>query len=170
MKLHAGVETKQNRHHPRRRVIQYRGDGALETRGRGVLGHPPSRVTTIERAFAFSRHESPEVCLKLPTLQKSEGTGNAGCRLAPAVSCARCTQECAHEHTGTAGASRHSLRNGFTAYAELSPETNSSCLRRRRIDGRSETRSGFVDLRRLDASHGRQDHTVLPYAASRLRN
>ncbi len=65
----------------------------------------------------------------------SEGAGNAGCRLAPAVSCARCTQECAHEHTGTAGAARHSLRNGFTAYAVLSPETNSSCLRRRRIDG-----------------------------------
>ena len=71
-----------------------------------------------------------EVCPR-----KSEGAGNAGCRLAPAVSCARCTQECAHEHTGTAGAARHSLRNGFTAYAELSLETNSSCLRRRRIDG-----------------------------------
>ena len=41
----------------------------------------------------------------------------------------------AHEHTGTAGAARHSLRNGFTAYAELSPETNSSCLRRCRLDG-----------------------------------
>jgi hypothetical protein len=29
-----------------------------------------------------------------------------------------------------AEAIRHSLRNGFTAYAALSPETNSSCLRR----------------------------------------
>src|SRR5438132_11492506 len=27
-------------------------------------------------------------------------------------------------------------------------------------------RSGFANLRRLDASNGRQDHTVLPYAAS----
>ena len=45
---------------------------------------------------------------------------------------------CAHEHTGTAGALRHSLRNGFTAYAALSPETNSSCLRHRRIDGLHE--------------------------------
>ena len=36
----------------------------------------------------------------------------------------------AHEHTGTAGALRHSLRNGLTAYAALSPETNSFCLRR----------------------------------------
>ena len=29
-------------------------------------------------------------------------------------------REIAHEHTGTAGALRHSLRNGLTAYAALS--------------------------------------------------
>jgi len=52
---------------------------------------------------------------------------------APAVSCAM--KESAHEHTGTAGALRHSLRNGLTAYAELSLETNSSCLHRCRLDG-----------------------------------
>ena len=75
-------------------------------------------------------------------------------------------RKCAHEHTGTAGAARHSLRSGFTAYAALSLETNSSCLHRRRIDGLPKTRSGFENLRRLDTSHGRQDHTVLPYAAS----
>ena len=42
---------------------------------------------------------------------------------------ARCTcgpvckkeQENAHEHTGSAEAIRHSLRNGFTAYVALSP-------------------------------------------------
>jgi hypothetical protein len=65
---------------------------------------------------------------------KQEGAGNAGCRLAPAVSWAMCTRKCAHEHTGTAGAARHSLRDGFTAYTALSPETNSFCLRRRRIE------------------------------------
>ena len=63
-----------------------------------------------------------------------------GCRecrvlAAPAVSCAMCTRKCAHEHTGTAGARRHSLRNGLTAYAALSLETNSSCLHRCRLDG-----------------------------------
>jgi hypothetical protein len=41
----------------------------------------------------------------------------------------------AHEHTGTAEALRHSLRNGLTAYAALSLETNSSCLHRCRLDG-----------------------------------
>jgi hypothetical protein len=48
--------------------------------------------------------------------------------------CNKCTKN-AHEHTGTAGAARHSLRSGLTAYTALSPETNSSCLRRRRIEG-----------------------------------
>ena len=54
---------------------------------------------------------------------------------------ARCTRglackmhkERAHEHTGSAEAVRHSLRNGFTAYAVLSSATNSSCHRRPRI-------------------------------------
>jgi hypothetical protein len=54
---------------------------------------------------------------------------------APAVSCAKCAKRCAHEHTGTAEALRHSLRNGLTAYAELSLETNSSCLHHCRLDG-----------------------------------
>src|SRR5437899_7450113 len=56
-------------------------------------------------------------------------------RAAPAVSCAMCTRKCAHEHTGPAESIRPSLRDGLTAYAELSPETNSFCLRHRRIDG-----------------------------------
>ena len=74
-----------------------------------------------------------------------QNRGSRECRVlaAPAVSCAMCTRKCAHEHTGTAGALRHSLRNGFTAYAALSLETNSSCLHRRRIDGSSKTRLGL---------------------------
>src|SRR5260370_40787736 len=41
----------------------------------------------------------------------------------------------AHEHTGSAEAPRHSLRNGFTAYNALSPATNSFCHRHPRIEG-----------------------------------
>ena len=48
------------------------------------------------------------------------------------LACNMC-REYAHEHTGTVGASRHSPHNGFTAYALLSPATNSSCHRHRRI-------------------------------------
>ena len=50
----------------------------------------------------------------------------------------------AHEHTGSAETLRHSLRNGFTAYAALSPATNSSCHRRQRIDGLPEP--GWADM------------------------
>ncbi|MEH2607742.1 hypothetical protein V1293_000031 [Bradyrhizobium sp. AZCC 1693] len=65
---------------------------------------------------------------------KREGTGNAGCLLHPR-SRVQYAEKCAHEHTGTAGALRHSLRNGLTAYAALSLETNSSCLHHCRLDG-----------------------------------
>jgi hypothetical protein len=88
---------------------------------------------TTECVSAFSRRIAPEL-FHQPCRPQQEGAGNAGCRLAPAVSCAMCTDKCAHEHTGTAGAARHSLRSGFTAYTALSPETNSFCLRRRRIE------------------------------------
>src|SRR6266700_45698 len=52
-------------------------------------------------------------------------------------------------HSGGTGNIRHSPRNGFTTYDALSPATNSSCHRRRRIDG-PRARLGFsktfVDL------------------------
>ena len=69
-------------------------------------------------------------------------------------------KSCAHEHTGTAGARRHSLRNGLTAYAALSLETNSSCLHPCRLDGAS-IRLDRIRHRQLDTSHGCQDHTTI---------
>src|ERR1700682_2774563 len=101
--------------------------------------------------------------------QKNRGRRECRVRAAPAVSCASCTRKCAHEHTGSAEAIRHSLRNGFTAYAALSPATNSSCHRHRRIKGFVAPGWADENLRRLDTSNGCQDHTVLPYAAARLR-
>src|SRR5258708_19555575 len=63
--------------------------------------------------------------------------GSRECRVhaAPAVSCAKLCEKNAHEHTGSAETLRHSPRNGLTAYAVLSPATNSSCHRRCRLDG-----------------------------------
>src|SRR6201999_1172280 len=53
-------------------------------------------------------------------------------RAAPAVSCAMCIKENAHEHTGSAEAFRPSLRNGFTAYFVLSLVIGLSCHHRPR--------------------------------------
>src|SRR5260221_7644275 len=75
----------------------------------------------------------------------------------------------AHEHTGSAEAIRHSLRNGFTAYGALSPATNSSCHRHRWISGLVAPGWADENLRRFDTSNGCQNHTFLPYAATRLR-
>ena len=51
-----------------------------------------------------------------------------------------------------------SLRNGFTAYAVISPETSSWLTPSPPVQ--------LALLRQLDACNGRQDHTVLPYARS----
>src|SRR5260370_37654153 len=77
------------------------------------------RISNSGYASAFSRHDFARV-LRCPT--EKEGAGNAGCALHPRSRVQRCAKENAHEHTGSAEALRHSLRNGFTAYFALSPE------------------------------------------------
>jgi hypothetical protein len=61
-----------------------------------------------------------------------EGAGNAGCPMhpQPRVRSVESTRVNHHRFTGIA---RRSPRNGFTAYSVLSPATNSSCHRHRRI-------------------------------------
>src|SRR3984893_4685671 len=95
---------------------------------------------------------------------KRRGRRECRVRAAPAVSCAKRTKESAHEHTGSAETLRHSPRNGFTAYAALSPATNSSCHRRFADISESWARLGTLASAKLDTSNGCQDHTVLPYA------
>ena len=90
----------------------------------GILDRPPSRTMTTEYAFTFSRRELPEVCSNCcpPEIR---GRREDRVHAAPAVSCAIAHRKRAHEHTGTGGASRPSLRSGFTAYFVLSPANGS---------------------------------------------
>src|ERR1700676_3910748 len=85
---------------------------------------------------------------------RSEGAGNTGCALHPRSRVQKCTKK-AHEHTGSAEAIRHSLRNGFTAYFVLSPATGLFCHRRPRK----------LPFANLTPASGRQDHTSSPSAA-----
>jgi hypothetical protein len=96
---------------------------------------------------------------------KSEGAGNAGCALHPRSRVQSCTRKCAHEHTGSAEAIRHSLRNGFTAYIALSPVNGLSCHRRHadrsaRLDA-SVGASGPHDFA-VRVSHARQSQLSRP--------
>ena len=113
---------------------------------------------------AFSRRIAPELCTSFRPKKRAQGMPGAGWH--PRSRVQYSARDCAHEHTGTAGAARHSLRDGFTAYTALSLETNSFCLHRRRIEGFGKPGWISQNLRRLDASNGRQDHTALPSAST----
>ena len=80
------------------------------TTWREVAANPQQNMTpqsSTEYDFTFSRHEMPESCFSFAPLHQR---GRRECRMhaAPAVSCASCTKENAHEHTGSAEAIRHS--------------------------------------------------------------
>jgi hypothetical protein len=65
----------------------------------------------------------------------------------------------AHEHTGSAEASRPSLRNGFTAYFVLFPENGSFA---------SVARERLSLPANLTPAPRRQNHTTSPYASTTL--
>jgi hypothetical protein len=63
----------------------------------------------------------PKSCTNIvPRETRAQGTPGARCTRGLVCKTA---QKNAHEHTGSAEAIRHSLRNGFTAYSVLSPAT-----------------------------------------------
>jgi len=131
------ISSRFSRHTPRRRGNQYAAPYRFNHWGLWNTGSP---------AFAgdddqvWLRDLAAQCARGLHDLVPPRGRRRRECRVlaAPAVSRAIVRKENAHEHTGTAGALRHSLRNGFTAYGALSPATNSSCHRRQRISGPSE--------------------------------
>jgi hypothetical protein len=144
--LRSGVFAASRRMRPHKLAVIPRACGVSSTQRllgsitnvSGILDRPLSRTMTTERVarnFAIPRRDTPGSLSETLRPFRKEGAGKAGCWLAPAVSCARCAKRCAHEHTGSSRNNRPSLRNGLTAYAALSPATNSSCHRHRRIDG-----------------------------------
>src|SRR5258705_842739 len=67
--------------------------------------------------------------------------------------------------TGTPEITRHSPRNGFTAYSALSPATN-SCLSPSSADYGFVCPVGPTSLREFNTSNGCQNDTASPYARS----
>ena len=85
-----------------------------------------------------------------PRDQRAQGMPGAQCTRSLA-----CDRNKAHErsHHGHTGITRHSPRNGFTAYTALSPATNSPCHRHPRIKVLS-TRSGRLASTNLTPATG----------------
>ncbi|BAM86259.1 hypothetical protein S58_02400 [Bradyrhizobium oligotrophicum S58] len=53
------------------RAIQYSETPVIEWMSRGVLDAPPSRGMTVRYAEAVSRHDAPELFMRLTALGKS---------------------------------------------------------------------------------------------------
>src|ERR1700675_4391420 len=114
---------------------------------------PYTRVVLHEgHDSAVSRRDAPESCQGSPS--KIRGRREDRVRAAPAVSCAKCTRKCAHEHTGSAETLRPSPRDGFTAYSALSSAT-----------GLFATVAPRVLPQDLTPASGRQNHTTSPSAS-----
>src|SRR5690242_7994251 len=89
-----------------------------------------------------------------------EGAGKTGRAPHPRSRVPSCAlAKAAHEHTGSAEASRPSLRNGFTAYFALFPENGSFA------SVAPEQPSLLLDL---TPAPRRQNHTTSPYASATL--
>src|SRR5438445_12736799 len=74
-----------------------------------------------ECASAISRRDFARAIINSSPHPRNRGRRECRVRAAPAISCAKLCKNGAHEHTGSAEAVRHPLRNGFTAYFVLSP-------------------------------------------------
>jgi len=127
-----------------------------------VIQFPNSRC-----ASAFSRPDAPEVCMNFVPLHKR---GSRECRVhaAPAVSCARLCEE---THTSIQVQSEHS---GIPCAMALRLMPRSPRRRIRLVTVAAglmaiPIRSDRLSHRQLDTSNGCRNHTVLPYAATRLR-
>jgi hypothetical protein len=114
-----------------------------------------SLAMTDRHDIAFSRHDTPEVCMSLVP-PRDRGRREDRVHAAPAVSCARCTKQNAHEHTGSAEAFRPSLRNGFNGFLRALPGD--------RLVVTVAPKKRWLPENLTPAS-GRQDHTTSPYAS-----
>ena len=122
----------------------------------------PVSGTSVRHALTSRGAMRPE----FESLSARRGRGECRVPVAPAASCAVCWW---HTSVVTTVAPEHPAfphAMVLTAYSVLSPATNSSCHRHRRIKGNVRARSGRPHLRQLDTSNGCQDHTALPSASA----
>jgi hypothetical protein len=103
--------------------------GFWRLRARSIFIDSISSNDIFKYSFAIPRRDAPEVLRELSRHKNQRARGMPDARCTRGLAC-KTGNKSAHEHTGSAEAIRHSLRNGFTAYNALSSATNSSCHRR----------------------------------------
>src|SRR5207237_4987432 len=105
--------------------------------------------------FAFSRRETPEVCIFFCPPEDQRAQGRPGACCTRGLACDLRKQKCTRAYRA-AGAFRPSLRNGFTAYFVLFPENGSFA---------SVATGEALPLPDLAPAPRRPNHTTSPYAS-----
>ena len=150
------------------------GPGHTVTRaGRSHRAGSRARLTRCiarQHGFAFSRLNSPELCLVAPPSLEPRGRREGRVLTShPRSAARRCSAKEPHSSIQVEPITRPSLRDGRTAYAVLSREPSSlwpPSPSRNSPAPRRLTRS--PPPQELDRSNDGQDHTVLPYARSAI--
>jgi len=127
------------------------------------------RPSKSRHAFAFSRLNSPELCLFLHPLKTKRAQGRPGASSHPRSAARKMhTQKEPHSSIQVWPITRPSLRGGRTPYAVLSREPNfpSGLPRPANWMMQSARLGSLAPSQKLDRSNDGQDHTVLPYAHS----
>jgi len=100
--------------------------------GFGASHRPGMTATSSRYDSAFSRRDAPEVCKKRARLDHQRAQGMPGAQCTRSLACS-VKWHTSVVTTVTPEITRHSPRNGFTAYIVLSPATSSCCHRHPRI-------------------------------------
>ena len=122
-------------------------------------------ISRNEHESAFSRHPKPEFCSPVSPSCVERAQGRPGADGHPRSAARKCSARKPHSSIQVTPNTRPSLRNGLTAYAALSPATNSCCHRHfAKVDAPRPV-GAMHRRRKLGCSDDSRDHTVLPYAA-----
>ena len=151
-------------HTPRPLLLKH--DGTMSEQNTAPCGYGSLRSQGRRMDMAsHSRGAMRPSCAFSSRPKKSEGAGKAGCWLAPAVSRAKSEEKTHTSIQVSAGASGLPC----AMVLRLMPRSPWRRIRLASIAGELAARIArlsFANLRRLDTSHGCQDHTVLPYATA----
>ncbi len=122
-------------------------------------------ISRNEHESAFSRHPKPEFCSPVSPSSVERAQGRPGADGHPRSAARKCSARKPHSSIQVTPNTRPSLRNGLTAYAALSPATNSCCHRHfAKVDAPRPV-GAMHRRKKLGCSDDSRDHTVLPYAA-----
>ena len=160
--LRGALATKQSR------ILSRRDSGLLRcARNDGAsFGCALSNSHFVCRhACAFSRRNSPELCLITPPPKSKRAQGRPGAGWHPRSAARIMRKKRPHSSIQVSPITRPSLRDGWTAYAVISREpTIPLASLAVRIDDAVHPVGLAHIFERLDRGNNGQDHTVLPYA------